>query len=62
MLTAQTNVLAQSRASTDLKARHLGSEVALARALGGGYEAGVDALPAVAQAQAQAPANPAAVH
>ena len=37
VLTAQTNVLAQSRASTDLKARHLASEVALNRALGGGY-------------------------
>lgn len=61
VLTAQTNVLAQSRASTDLKARHLGSEVALARALGGGYEAGADALPAVAQAPTQSAANPATV-
>ncbi|MFY9511720.1 MAG: TolC family protein, partial [Rubrivivax sp.] len=39
VLTAQTNVLAQSRAATDLKARHLSSEVALTRALGGGYAA-----------------------
>jgi len=46
VLTAQTNVLAQSRASTDLKARHLASEVALTRALGGGYAAAE--LPAVA--------------
>lgn len=46
VLTAQTNVLAQSRASTDLKARHLASEVALTRALGGGYATAT--LPAVA--------------
>jgi NodT family efflux transporter outer membrane factor (OMF) lipoprotein len=39
VLTAQTNVLAQQRASTELKARHLASEVALARALGGGFAA-----------------------
>ncbi len=39
VLTAQTNVLAQSRAGTDLKARHLASETGLARALGGGYAA-----------------------
>jgi NodT family efflux transporter outer membrane factor (OMF) lipoprotein len=47
VLTAQTNVLAQQRASTDLKARHLASEAALARALGGGYS--TDALPAPAK-------------
>ncbi len=40
VLTAQTNVLTQRRAATDLKARHLASEVALVRALGGGYDAG----------------------
>lgn len=51
VLTAQTNVLAQSRASTDLKARHLASEVALNRALGGGYAA-VD-LPADAPVAAR---------
>ena len=39
VLTAQTNVLAQRRAAADLKARHLGAEVALARALGGGFHA-----------------------
>jgi NodT family efflux transporter outer membrane factor (OMF) lipoprotein len=49
VLTAQTNVLAQQRNSTELKARHLGSEVALARALGGGFEAG-DHLPATVAA------------
>jgi outer membrane protein TolC len=48
VLTAQTNVLTQARTATDLKARHLGSEVALTRALGGGYSA--DTLPAVAAA------------
>lgn len=46
VLTAQSNVFAQARATADLKARHLGSEVALTRALGGGYRA--DSLPAVA--------------
>jgi NodT family efflux transporter outer membrane factor (OMF) lipoprotein len=48
VLTAQTNVLTQRRADTDLKARHLTSEVALVRALGGGYDAGADAPPATA--------------
>lgn len=46
VLTAQTNVLAQRRAATDLKARHLASEVALSRALGGGFEVEPDATPA----------------
>lgn len=46
VLTAQTNVLTQRRAATELKARHLASEVALVRALGGGYDAGADAPPA----------------
>lgn len=38
VLTAETNVLAQRRAASELKARHLSAEVALARALGGGYQ------------------------
>jgi outer membrane protein TolC len=38
VLTAQTNVLTQRRSAADLKARHLAAEVALARALGGGYQ------------------------
>jgi NodT family efflux transporter outer membrane factor (OMF) lipoprotein len=42
VLTAQTNVLTQRRADTELKARHLASEVALVRALGGGYAAESD--------------------
>ena len=46
VLTAQTTVLAQRRAATDLKARQLASEVALNRALGGGYEIQPDAMPA----------------
>jgi NodT family efflux transporter outer membrane factor (OMF) lipoprotein len=37
VLAAQTNVLVQRRAATDLLARHLTSEVVLARALGGGW-------------------------
>ena len=53
VLTAQTNVLAQRRASTELTARHLGSEIALARALGGGYATDAQALPAVAQTAAR---------
>ena len=44
VLAAQTNVLTQRLADTDLKARHLASEVALVRALGGGFDAGA-ALP-----------------
>ncbi|HEY2928544.1 TolC family protein, partial [Piscinibacter sp.] len=38
VLTAETNVLAQRRAAAELKARQLGAEVALTRALGGGYQ------------------------
>lgn len=49
VLTAEGNVIAQRRASVELKARHLAGEVALTRALGGGYRPGADAaLPAVA--------------
>ncbi len=39
VLTAETNVLAQRRQAADLKARALDSQVALMRALGGGYAA-----------------------
>jgi NodT family efflux transporter outer membrane factor (OMF) lipoprotein len=45
VLTAETNVIAQRRAATELKARHLNAEAALARALGGGYQG--DALPRI---------------
>ncbi len=45
VLTAETNVLAQRRAASDLKARHLSAEAALARALGGGYQGA--ALPTI---------------
>jgi NodT family efflux transporter outer membrane factor (OMF) lipoprotein len=54
VLTAQTNVLAQRRAAIDLKARQLGGEVALQRALGGGFHADPDDLP-VAQAAGATP-------
>lgn len=47
VLTAQSNVIAQRRAASDLKARHLAAEVALARSLGGGFDAGAD-VPALA--------------
>ncbi|MBC7608817.1 MAG: efflux transporter outer membrane subunit [Polaromonas sp.] len=47
VLTAETSVLAQRRSSVDLSARALDTQVALMRALGGGYTA-MD-LPAVAQ-------------
>jgi NodT family efflux transporter outer membrane factor (OMF) lipoprotein len=40
VLAAQTNVLTQRLNDTDLKARHLASEVALVRALGGGFDGG----------------------
>jgi NodT family efflux transporter outer membrane factor (OMF) lipoprotein len=46
VLTAQTNVIAQRRAASELKARHLVSETALARSLGGGFDAGADVPPA----------------
>jgi NodT family efflux transporter outer membrane factor (OMF) lipoprotein len=39
VLTAESNVLAQRRAAADLKARALETQVTLARALGGGYDA-----------------------
>ncbi len=38
VLTAETNVLAQRRAAVDLDARALDTQVALMRALGGGYQ------------------------
>lgn len=55
VLTAQSNVLAQRRAETELKARHLASEVALVRALGGGYAA--TELPAAGPGAAHADAG-----
>ena len=48
VLSAESNVLAQRRLAADLKARALESQVALIRALGGGYIA--DAAPAIRQA------------
>lgn len=50
VLSADTSVLNQRRLATDLKARALDSQVALIRALGGGYVA--DTGPSLATAQA----------
>ena len=41
MLTAQTSQLAQDRLEADLVARAYDLDVNLARALGGGYDAGI---------------------
>lgn len=60
VLSAQTNVLAQQRAATELKARALVSSVALSRALGGGYLADADALPLARAASASPAAGTAA--
>jgi NodT family efflux transporter outer membrane factor (OMF) lipoprotein len=51
VLTAETNVLAQRRAASDLKARHLSAEASLARALGGGYQGEAATKLAAVQAQ-----------
>lgn len=51
VLTAETNVLAQRRAASDLKARHLSAEAALARVLGGGYQS--DASPTLTAVNSQ---------
>jgi len=47
VLNAETSVLAQRRLAADLKARSLDSQVALIRALGGGYRPGADTVAAV---------------
>jgi NodT family efflux transporter outer membrane factor (OMF) lipoprotein len=61
VLTAENNVLAQRRGGADLKARALDLQVALARALGGGYVAPqAQALAAVTAATATS-AQPAAL-
>ena len=55
VLSAENNVLVQRRLAADLKARALDSQVALARSLGGGYDAaavGADAAAASRQALA----------
>jgi outer membrane protein TolC len=51
VLTAETNVLAQRRAASDLKARHLSAEAALSRALGGGYQGEAATTLAAVQSQ-----------
>ncbi|HTJ05753.1 MAG TPA: efflux transporter outer membrane subunit [Caldimonas sp.] len=43
VLNAETNVIAQRRLTTDLRARAIDSQMLLVRALGGGYAAGDDA-------------------
>jgi NodT family efflux transporter outer membrane factor (OMF) lipoprotein len=45
VLTAESSVLAQRRLTTDLKARALDAQVALIRALGGGYQADATTAP-----------------
>lgn len=50
VLTAETNVLAQRRLAVDLAARSLDTQVALIRALGGGYAAPVSASSPAASA------------
>lgn len=45
VLTAQSNVLVQQRADSELKGRRLAADVALAMALGGGYAARPNDLP-----------------
>lgn len=52
VLTAETNVLAQRRQAVDLDARRLDNQVALMRALGGGYQAAPVATAAAATATA----------
>ncbi|HZW73820.1 MAG TPA: TolC family protein, partial [Caldimonas sp.] len=42
VLNAETNVIAQRRLTTDLRARAIDSQMLLVRALGGGYAAGDD--------------------
>ena len=50
VLNAEAVVLNQRRLAVDLKARAIDSQIALARALGGGYAADGDAAPRMAQA------------
>ena len=45
VLTAETNVLLQRRTAVDLVARALDTQVALMRALGGGYQPTTELLP-----------------
>ena len=56
MLNAETNVIAQRRLTTDLRARAIDSQMLLVRALGGGYVAPAEAR-ALASATGPAPAR-----
>lgn len=51
VLTAETSVLAERREGVDLAARALDTQVGLARALGGGWQAGVDVAGGAAAAE-----------
>ncbi|MEO6895358.1 MAG: efflux transporter outer membrane subunit [Caldimonas sp.] len=51
VLNAETNVIAQRRVTTDLKARALDAQVLLVRALGGGYVAPAEAIALSASAR-----------
>ncbi len=51
VLNAETNVIAQRRLTTDLRARAIDSQVLLVRALGGGYAAPADAVALSASAR-----------
>lgn len=57
VLTAEANVLAQRRGAVDLKARHLNAEVALSRALGGGWQGLEAGTAAPVKPQASTAAN-----
>lgn len=52
VLNSELAVLAQRRIALDLQARRLGTDIALARALGGGWQAAADTLPPTALAAA----------
>ena len=51
VLNAETNVIAQRRLTTDLRARAIDSQMLLVRALGGGYAAPADAVALSASAR-----------
>lgn len=57
VLNAELSLLAQRRAALDLQARQRGTDIALIRALGGGWQAAGDSPPPAALAQAAPPAS-----
>ncbi|MFX6035791.1 hypothetical protein ABTE74_20635, partial [Acinetobacter baumannii] len=62
VLNAESNVLQQRRLATDLQARRLDLQMALVKALGGGYQQSGDARPAQAWTPAAPAPTPAAAH